>query len=98
MLIQRSCTPPCTADIRKALCNHNLIKYALRFSVKDDRRGKNLKIQMAQACHCGAIDMTGRKAQKCLGTKAVCPEGFRAQQQGGASCLRQTSPHEDSIV
>src|ERR1035437_3650299 len=48
MIIQSACKPPSTPDFCKALCNHTLMKYDLRISVKDYRRGKNLKIQLAQ--------------------------------------------------
>ena len=48
MIIQSACKPPCMPDFCKALCNHTLMKYDLRISVKDYRLGKNLKIQLAQ--------------------------------------------------
>src|ERR1019366_1395808 len=45
MIIQSACKLPCMPDFCKDLCNHTLMKYDLRISVKDYRRGKNLKIQ-----------------------------------------------------
>jgi hypothetical protein len=48
MIIQSACKPPCTPDFHKALPYHDLMKYDIRISVKDHRRRKNLKLQMAQ--------------------------------------------------
>ena len=48
MIIQSPCTPPCTPDFRKAFCDHGLMKYDLRLSVKEHRRSRNLKIQLDQ--------------------------------------------------
>ena len=44
MIIQSPCTP----DFRKVFCHHGFMKSDLRISVKDYRRGKTLKIQLAQ--------------------------------------------------
>ena len=48
LIIQSPCKPPCTPDFCKVLAHHGLMKSDLRISVKDYRRTKTLKIQMAQ--------------------------------------------------
>ena len=48
MIEQRLCTVACTADFRKSLPYHDLMKADLRISVKDYRRAKSLKIHLAQ--------------------------------------------------
>ena len=48
MIIQSACTRLCTADFCKSLPHHMFTKSDLRISVKDYRRGKNVKIELAQ--------------------------------------------------
>jgi hypothetical protein len=42
------CTYPCKGDFHKPLCYHAFMKADLRISIKDYRRGKNLKILLLQ--------------------------------------------------
>ncbi len=52
-----------------------------------------------RALHCTATSTRGRNGPKTVGyPERFAQEGFGAQQQGGASCLRQTRPDENSIV
>ena len=39
---------PCKGDLHKSLCYHGFMKADLRISIKDYRRGKNLKILLLQ--------------------------------------------------
>ncbi len=48
MIEQTACTGACTTDSPKALGHHELMKADLRISVKDYRRGRNLKIELAE--------------------------------------------------
>ncbi|HTX22295.1 MAG TPA: hypothetical protein VMD27_10635 [Candidatus Aquilonibacter sp.] len=48
VLYGAACTMPCTLGFHKPACYHVLMKPDLRISVKDYRRDKNLKIQLAR--------------------------------------------------
>ncbi len=51
MDLQPSCTAACTTEFCKILGYHILMKADRRISVKDYRRGRNLKIELAQVSY-----------------------------------------------
>jgi len=105
MIIQSPCKPPCTPDFCKVFCHHGFMKSDLRISVKDYRRSKTLKIQLAQVNFSSSRQCTlahgwqtrfhhqgayGANSEHCYEDKFITAERFQWQSQNRTT---QSSKH-----